>query len=1365
MHPPPLLGVGVVDLLDSDPRPSFVVAIPASPKDPANAEVVYSNPALASVSALNDILISITSRDHARFWDWITAQGPDPPQSFLYNNHLWTRNLVLSKWVVVSSNDLPISSEPPRKTRADASEGGETVSGILHSHTSAAAQSTSSPESFQEDILSHPRIIWAAAEPTLVLPEFIPDQEPFLDMVDSVDWSATPLGPMDRWPSLLHQSYSQILCNSQPTAIYWGNSFTAVYNEAYGEIIGARHPDLMGHSVTEVFPEIADQLRDMMKNPGRSRRANNEEIFRFFVEQRDRPPLETYLKWSIVPVLHDNECLGFIHLITDTTLYHLFRRRIQMLVDMGEELGTAKDVKSYWSKLVMELSECEPAYDIPLAMLYSIECDGSSDSGSEPRHGCNYTCRLEGALGVPADHPAMPGILRLKESDAGLAPQFRAALRNEEPLIISTSDGSLPKELLAGLQWRGFGDPCQAAIILPIRPTKEEEVMGLLLLGLNPRRPYDDAYKLYIQLLAQKLATSLACTVLLEEERRRGRNAAEQAAYDQAMLKEKLAHQIKEATEYTRLFQTVSDFIPNGFSIGDHQGNITFANGLWYRITGYPDATAENGGSFSCVLEEDREKIREAYKELQTKDEVEFQFRVRGSENTNNMLTRRSPFKADLYGDLDDKMERYVMAQAKAERAMDGTIIRTFTCLTDITAHQRTANEATRRAQQAENLKRMAELATVGMFDMDTGGRLLGANNVFFELCGMSKVDPMEHEVRPWEVSVVKDDLPYLSESVARLVSEKKPQTAEIRLKTTWTAEDAVGNQITAPRWVNATLMPVCSSDGVVQSFTGCVSDVSLQKWQLELETKRTEEAIDSKRQQDNFIDMTSHEMRNPLSAIIHCSDAIIASLARCEELVNRPLSPTTLRIPDENSDKHFDVKQLLADSIENAETIVACAQHQKRIVDDILTMSKLDSKLLAVTPCTVDPVQIGEEAIKMFDVEARRVDIDLKMTVDKSYKELGHVYLDLDPSRVKQVLINLLTNALKFTKSGSIRNVSVCMKASRERPTDETSPVTFIPRSCKEEFEYEQPALDMRKDPVYIMFEVKDTGQGLSEDEKSNLFNRFVQASSRTHVKYGGSGLGLFISRRLTELQKGAIGVASLPGVGSTFAFFIEAYVPTEASLKEAESAAAAASMATLDTAANTPLSVPRVRAPTNGRRTPGSRPKPQVSNPRLDGILIVEDNLINQQITRRGLQDRGFTVDVANHGVEALERLMRSMSLQHEEEGYFAHSAADTQALPPVAINLILMDIEMPVQDGLTCTRRIRELEREGRVFCASGGRIPIIAVSANARPEQMQDAKKAGCDDVLVKPYRMPELIEKMQMVVRRVGGLSPGSPMGG
>lgn len=624
---------------------------------------------------------------------------------------------------------------------------------------------------------------------------------------------------------------------------------------------------------------------------------------------------------------------------------------------------------------------------------------------------------------------------------------------------------------------------------------------------------------------------------------------------------------------------------------------------------------------------------------------------------------------------------------------------------------------------------------------------------------------------------------------------------AEVRLKTTWIAQDKAGNNITAPRWVNATFMPVQDSEGVVQSFTGCLSDVSLPKWQLELETERKEEAIESKRQQDNFIDMTSHEMRNPLSAIVHCSDAIIASLAKAQELINHA------REGGQNGEESSNggcgsgldtaaVWDLVTDSIDNAETIVACAQHQKRIVDDILTMSKLDSKLLAVTPCTVNPIRIGQEALKMFDVEARRVDINLSMTVDGSYTDLGYEYLDLDPSRVKQVLINLLTNALKFTKSGSTRNVSVSMKAYRERPTDATSAVTFIPRSCDESAEYEQPALEGRKNPVYLMFEVKDTGQGLTEEEKANLFSRFVQASSRTHVKYGGSGLGLFISRRLIELQKGAIGVSSLPGIGSTFAFFIEAYVPSEANRREAELAdaeLAAAEAKESSQGSNTPP-VATAAAPAKVRissemahRKNSTEREAHVEDrddPPIDGVLVVEDNLINQQITRRGLHDRGFKVEVANHGVEALDKLHKSIAMRNggtagekpsqngaqlpnDKTKTTTSTAARGRAKstdgggsgnPLAGINLVLMDIEMPVQDGLTCTQKIRELEAQGKQFCASGGRLPIIAVSANARTEQIRQAKRAGCDDVLVKPYRMPELIETMRTVASRVARAS-------
>lgn len=459
------------------------------------------------------------------------------------------------------------------------------------------------------------------------------------------------------------------------------------------------------------------------------------------------------------------------------------------------------------------------------------------------------------------------------------------------------------------------------------------------------------------------------------------------------------------------------------------------------------------------------------------------------------------------------------------------------------------------------------------------------------------------------------------------------------------------------------------------------------------------------------------------------------------------------------------------------------------------LTMSKLDSKLLAVTPITVDPLQIAKESLKMFEVEARRVDIDLRMKVDKSYEDLGLEFLDLDPSRLKQVLINLLTNALKFTRSGALRHVTLSVSASVERPTDSTCSVQFIPRS--QGHEYQQPPNPSGTDPIFVTFEVKDTGQGLTEEEMKSLFQRFKQASARTHVKYGGSGLGLFISRRLCEMHNGQIGVASLPGVGSTFAFYVESRLPSEASLRGARATARTALKATslpitkraeslqIGTAEvplkSTPMKATELAA--NASDSPGT--ETSAESPKIEGVLVVEDNLINQQITRRGLADHGFTVDVANHGIEALEKLRASdrwlgdasitVPVPNGDVTANPSTTAFTTPTTPTRSNvpgpgttpnpaitvdltptttpnkfplsLILMDMEMPVQDGLTCTRRIRELERQGQIL---GGSIPIIAVSANARLEQVLEAKAAGCDDVMIKPYRMPELIEKMKIV---------------
>jgi signal transduction histidine kinase/CheY-like chemotaxis protein len=718
----------------------------------------------------------------------------------------------------------------------------------------------------------------------------------------------------------------------------------------------------------------------------------------------------------------------------------------------------------------------------------------------------------------------------------------------------------------------------------------------------------------------------------------------------------------------------------------------------------------------------------------------------------------------------------------------------------------------------------MAEFATVGMYDMDLDGRLIGANNVFFEMCGLPRVDPTEVDVRPWQLCVQKEDYSLLTDKLEKMVRENKVQNVEVRLKTTWTADDGSGHKVVVPRSVQATLMPVRTSEGKVQSFTGCLSDVSLQKWQLDWEKERKEEAIESKRQQENFVDMTSHEMRNPLSAIIHCADAITATLSRVQELLGPSVYGTIVDISPKDVAEStrealsgiatseewlVETRELVESSIDNAETIVTCAQHQKRIVDDILTMSKLDSSLISMTRVTVDPIKMVKEALKMFEVEARRVDINLSMVVDPCYHDLDIKYLDFDPSRLKQVLINLLTNALKFTKTGPTRNVTVAVSASLTEPTEASSKVSFIPRSQEflEEV-YDQPVPLNRANPVFLMFEVEDTGEGLTEEEKKSLFQRFVQASSRTHVKYGGSGLGLFISRRLTELQNGAIGVASQPGVGSTFAFYIEAYRPTKTALREIEShdiivASAvsglransslsrrgsgkrAVSSSTLhsegSTAAATSLGsgASGISPANTAAATPSSdisiSPGPIPPSPQINGVLVVEDNLINQQITRRGLLNMGFTVDVANHGVECLDKLRRTdrygspsspnNAFPFTATASPAPSGSGPTSPPPTAnilaqpfpLSMILMDIEMPIQDGLTCTRNIRELERAGKI---KGGRIPIIAVSANARMEQILEAKEAGCDDVLVKPYRMPELLERMRSVMERVARLAAG-----
>lgn len=202
-------------------------------------------------------------------------------------------------------------------------------------------------------------------------------------------------------------------------------------------------------------------------------------------------------------------------------------------------------------------------------------------------------------------------------------------------------------------------------------------------------------------------------------------------------------------------------------------------------------------------------------------------------------------------------------------------------------------------------------------------------------------------------------------------------------------------------------------------------------------------------------------------------------------------------------------------------------------------------------------PLQVVQRALKMFEGEVQTAGIKMEFVLNDSFTKLDIDWVKLDPSRVLQVsrphnifaraltdpyqvLINLTTNAIKFTTTEETRTIHVILSASRERPSTSFSPtVNYFPmRTKRTEQVFSSDWGDGEE--LFLEFAVRDTGRGLTPEEKKLLFQRFSQASPRTHVTYGGSGLGLFISRELTELQGGEIGVSSEAGKGSTFAFYV---------------------------------------------------------------------------------------------------------------------------------------------------------------------------------------------------------------------------------
>jgi PAS domain S-box-containing protein len=397
--------------------------------------------------------------------------------------------------------------------------------------------------------------------------------------------------------------------------------------------------------------------------------------------------------------------------------------------------------------------------------------------------------------------------------------------------------------------------------------------------------------------------------------------------------------------------------------------------------------------------------------------------------------------------------------------------------------------------------------------------------------------------------------------------------------------------------------------------------DISYRKRTEEELISATIAARDANRLKSEFLANMSHEIRTPISGILGMTDLVLDT-------------------------------EITGEQRSYLKTIRKSSYSLLGIIDDILDFSKIEEGRLSIEVADFDLRVLIEEVTGILGQAASRKGLLLSHSIggDVPLKLMG------DTLRLRQVLLNLVNNAIKFTEKGT-----VLIEVVRNEETDRD---------------------------VSLTFSVADTGIGIPEDKIGLIFEKFVQADSSVSRMHGGSGLGLAISKKLVEMMGGRIGVESGLCRGSTFR------ITMTFGKQRVEGPA------------------PAHKEKTGTREYPVTPPA-IMKTVRDIMVLLVEDNKVNQKIVSKFLSKAGFSVDVVDNGLLALEAT---------EKNFY---------------DLILMDLQMPLLDGLETTRMIREKESAGR-------RPVIIALTAHAFSEDRERCLSSGMDDYLPKPFDEEKLL---------------------